>query len=193
MCIEFHTSTQILSDEFYLRLQRKNYVTPTSYLELIQTFRTLLSEKRVATLKAKNRYLTGLKQLDVAGQQVHEMQIKLEQLQPELKISADIVSKEIAKVQAATAITEEQREVVKVDEIAASKVAKVAGDFAEQCAEIMADAMPLIHQAEAALNTLTAPDITIVKRMTNPPFGVKLVMEAVCILKVSYRVSNFEN
>lgn len=135
-------------------------------------------------MKGKNRYLTGLKQLEVAGEQVHEMQIKLEQLQPELKISADIVSKEIAKVQAATTITEEQRELVKVDEIAATKVAKVAGDFAEQCADIMAEAMPLVHQAEAALNTLTAPDITIVKRMTNPPFGVKLVMEAVCILKV---------
>lgn len=47
MCIEFHTSTQTLSDEFFLRLQRKNYVTPTSYLELIQTFRQLLNEKRM--------------------------------------------------------------------------------------------------------------------------------------------------
>lgn len=46
MCIEFHTSTQELSDEFYLRLRRKNYVTPVSYLELILTFKKLLGEKR---------------------------------------------------------------------------------------------------------------------------------------------------
>lgn len=51
MCIEFHTSTQTLSDEFFLRLRRKNYVTPTSYLELIQTFRQLLNEKRMYVYK----------------------------------------------------------------------------------------------------------------------------------------------
>lgn len=46
MCMEFHTSTQLLSEAFYLRLKRHNYVTPTSYLELIQTFKTLLNKKR---------------------------------------------------------------------------------------------------------------------------------------------------
>lgn len=46
MCMEFHTSTQALSEEFYSRLKRHNYVTPTSYLELIQTFKTLLNKKR---------------------------------------------------------------------------------------------------------------------------------------------------
>lgn len=45
--------------------------------------------------------------------------------------------------------------------------------------------MPILNAANAALNTLTPPDIVIVKTMKNPPAGVKLVMEAVCILKVS--------
>lgn len=46
MCMEFHTTTQTLSDDFYLRLKRQNYVTPTSYLELIFTFKDLLRAKR---------------------------------------------------------------------------------------------------------------------------------------------------
>lgn len=44
--------------------------------------------------------------------------------------------------------------------------------------------MPILNAALAALNTLTPADITIVKTMKNPPKGIKLVMEAVCILKV---------
>ena len=44
--------------------------------------------------------------------------------------------------------------------------------------------MPILNAANAALNTLTPPDIQIVKTMKNPPAGVKLVMEAICILKV---------
>lgn len=46
MCKEFHQSTRKLSEKFLLILQRHNYVTPTSYLELISTYKTLLGKKR---------------------------------------------------------------------------------------------------------------------------------------------------
>ena len=46
MCKHFHTSTRLLSERFALELERHNYVTPTSYLELISTFKTLLDKKR---------------------------------------------------------------------------------------------------------------------------------------------------
>nr|6RZA_X Chain X, Cytoplasmic dynein 1 heavy chain 1,Dynein heavy chain 7, axonemal,Cytoplasmic dynein 1 heavy chain 1 [Mus musculus] len=42
---------------------------------------------------------------------------------------------------------------------------------------------PILESALAALDTLTAQDITVVKSMKSPPAGVKLVMEAICILK----------
>lgn len=43
--------------------------------------------------------------------------------------------------------------------------------------------MPAMNAAIAALDTLKQNDISLVKTMTNPPSGVKLVMEAVCIMK----------
>lgn len=46
MCQTFHTSTEALADEFYIRLGRKSYVTPTSYLELIKTFKSLIETQR---------------------------------------------------------------------------------------------------------------------------------------------------
>lgn len=51
MCQEFHISTQNLSKEFFIRLARHNYVTPTSYLELINSFKNLLQRKRENILK----------------------------------------------------------------------------------------------------------------------------------------------
>ena len=39
MCKHFHESVRMLSVSFYDELRRYNYVTPTSYLELIQTFK----------------------------------------------------------------------------------------------------------------------------------------------------------
>ena len=46
MCQEFHTGTRDLSTRFLNELKRHNYVTPTSYLELISTFKVLLEKKQ---------------------------------------------------------------------------------------------------------------------------------------------------
>jgi len=46
MCKQFHTTTMELSERYHSELERHNYVTPTSYLELISTFKMLLDKKR---------------------------------------------------------------------------------------------------------------------------------------------------
>lgn len=43
--------------------------------------------------------------------------------------------------------------------------------------------MPILNAAIAALNTLTPADIAVVKTMKSPPAGVRLVCEALCVLK----------
>ena len=70
ICKHFHQSTRELSERFLAELGRHNYVTPTSYLELISSFKSLLSGKRGAIMKMKNRYIVGLEKLDFAASQV---------------------------------------------------------------------------------------------------------------------------
>lgn len=55
---------------FLSELGRHNYVTPTSYLELIETFRQLLTQRRDAIMKAKRRYTNGLEKLAFTESQV---------------------------------------------------------------------------------------------------------------------------
>lgn len=55
---------------FLSELGRHNYVTPTSYLELLAAFRLLLTQKQDAVMKAKKRYTNGLDQLAFAESQV---------------------------------------------------------------------------------------------------------------------------
>ena len=59
-------------------------MTPTSYLELIAAFRTLLDAQRAQNVKMKNRYLVGLEKLQSSAQQVAGMQSELVALQPQL-------------------------------------------------------------------------------------------------------------
>lgn len=63
----------------------------------------------------------------------------------------------------------------------ANEAAAAAQAIKDDCESDLAEAIPALEAALDALNTLTPQDITLVKSMKNPPFGVKLVMEAVSI------------
>jgi predicted nucleic acid-binding Zn-ribbon protein len=67
---------------------RYNYVTPTSYLELLSTFLKLLAEKRTEVTTAKKRLESGLDKLTSTANQVEDMQKELQELQPVLAATA---------------------------------------------------------------------------------------------------------
>ena len=69
-------------------------------------------------------------------------------------------------------------------------MANDAAAIKAECDANLKEVMPILNAANAALNTLTPQDIQIVKVMKNPPAGVKLVMEAICILKVRHYIFN---
>lgn len=55
MCMVFHQSVRGLAADFQRELQRHYYATPTSYLELISTYKSLLGakQKQVSLLKGR--------------------------------------------------------------------------------------------------------------------------------------------
>ena len=70
LCKYFDTSCRLLSAKFLENLGRHTYITPTSYLELIGSFKNLISAKQDSTMKAKKRYVVGLEKLAFAASQV---------------------------------------------------------------------------------------------------------------------------
>ena len=46
MCVEIHLSVSDMAERFYSELKRRYYTTPTSYLELINLYLSMLSEKK---------------------------------------------------------------------------------------------------------------------------------------------------
>lgn len=73
--------------------------------------------------------------------------------------------------------------VVKADEAVANEQAKAAKAIKDECDADLAEAIPILNSALEALNTLTPQDITIVKSMKKPPNIIRLVLEAVCVIK----------
>lgn len=119
MCQFFHMSTQELTKEFLRKSKRYNYVTPTSYLELINTFKDLLAKKRKEALDGKKRYEAGLEKLDSTHRQVEKMQEILVALQPKLLVAAKDVEAMFLDVQRESEEVAAMEQVVKRDEEAA--------------------------------------------------------------------------
>ncbi|GCB80678.1 hypothetical protein scyTo_0017282, partial [Scyliorhinus torazame] len=183
MCEHFHQSVVTLSERFYETLQRRTYITPTSYLELIKIFKTLLERKRLELLTNKNRYTVGLEKLDFAASQIAIMQQELTELKP-LLMEQDRETEELLKIIAdETLEVEIVKQVVETDEATANKAAQEARTIKVECEQKLSVAMPALNDAITALDTLKASDITLVKTMQNPPSGVRLTLTAICILK----------
>jgi dynein heavy chain len=183
MCKYFHESIRLASERYLQELDRHNYVTPTSYLELIMTFKKLIQRKRNEIETMKNRYLNGLDKLADAASQVSIMQKKLQELQPQLVKTSEETEKLMVKIEQETVEVEAKSELVAADEAIMNEAAANAQSIKDDCENDLAEAIPALEAALAALDTVTQPDITLVKAMKNPPPGVKLVLEAICIMK----------
>ncbi|NXH21208.1 DYH3 protein, partial [Bucco capensis] len=183
MCQYFQESVRELSISYHTILQRHNYVTPTSYLELVLTFKTLLNSKRQEVDTMRTRYLMGLQKLDFASSQVAEMQKELTDLQPELIKTSAETDKMMIKIEKETAEVDAKKELVSADEKEANEAAAAAQAIKDECEGDLAEAMPALEAALAALDTLNPSDISLVKSMQNPPGPVKLVMESICVMK----------
>ena len=182
MCIEFHVKIRQLAQKFLEEEQRYYYATPTSYLELINTYKKLLKAKHLEVSTVRDRYEIGLEKLLSAEESVSVMKEELIALQPVLVKTSEEVEEALIVVDKETEQAEAKRAVVEKEEAVANVKAQVAKAIKDECEAELAEAIPLLEAAITALNTLTKNDITLVKSMKNPPQAIKTVMETVCIM-----------
>lgn len=182
-CKYFHIEARNASIEFFNIANRKVFITSASYLELIRSFTELSNKKQDELLRARNRYLGGLEKLAHAAESIGEMQKSLAALQPMLQEMSRTATKMTQQIEKETIEVEKVASLVKLDEKAANKQAALSQALKFECESELAEAMPILNEALAALDTLKPTDITLVKSMKNPPDAVKLVMAAVCIIK----------
>ena len=182
-CVLFHASVHKLSQKFYREMRRMNYVTPTSYLELLAFYKEVLSQRQGEVMLVKKRYEVGLEKLIFTEGSVQNMQEELKALQPQLVQSTKETEEAMEIIAKETVEADKVKNVVQKEETAASAEAAKVQAIKDECESDLAEAMPLLQGALKALDTLTKGDIAEVKMMKSPPAPVKLVMEAVCVIK----------
>ena len=182
ICVQMQQTASEMTKTFRKEMGRHYYVTPTSYLALINTFKKLISTKQSEITTKKSRYENGLQKLRETADQVANMRAELEALQPKLKEAQAETEKQLGIVEARQKEADAKKKVVEEDEkVAMAQKEACLRDKAE-CEEMLAVAIPTLNEALKALKTLSKSDIVEVKAMKKPPAGVKLTMEAVCIM-----------
>ncbi|KAJ8971587.1 hypothetical protein NQ317_002870 [Molorchus minor] len=160
-----------------IELSRHNYVTPTSYLELLSSYTELMNKKKDRSHRAsgdlqqilETRCIdfcnnTGLDKLQTTSEEVKILQENLKVMKPALEIAAKDADIMITKINADTAVAEETKAVVEREETEASKKALETQAIAEDAQRDLDEAMPALMAAEASLKSLNKNDITEVKK-----------------------------
>jgi dynein heavy chain len=110
-CIEMfkiiHQSVEDKVIEFLEVFRRRSYVTPTSYLELLSSYKKVLGEQRSKNTTATNRLVRGLEVLKEAEIEIDKMEKKLKEDKPILEETQIKVAEKKKDIEEKTVIAEE--------------------------------------------------------------------------------------
>ena len=182
MCGVIHLSVQAKSKQYLEEMNRHNYVTPTSYLELLKAVNVLIDKKRGEIQVAVLRLQNGLDKLASTSEQVDGLKAMLVEKTP-------VLEKTLAEVAEQQIVIDEEKGKAAIIKESAEKTAAAAAIKSAEVKEIADDAqadldkaLPALDAAVKCLKELQKGDIVEVKAMGKPPDGVKLVLQGVCIM-----------
>ncbi|CAM9123848.1 unnamed protein product [Hapterophycus canaliculatus] len=154
-----HQSVAKESIEFLSALRRYNYVTPTSYLEVLSTYRNVLTMKRLEVGTLKNRLQVGLDKIISTQEQVGGLQEQLTAMEPVLiRTQAEVEVMIVTIMQDKEEAGKTQREVEGQEAVAQEKAAATKA-IADDAQRDLDEALPALDVAVACLKDLKKNDI----------------------------------
>lgn len=180
--VHVHTSLHQINQRLSRRQGRYNYVTPRHYLDFINQYVRLYTEKR-DELEEQQRHLhVGLDKLKDTVTQVEELrkslatkrsQLEAKNAEANEKLKRMVADQQEAEQKKAVSI-EIQAALVEQDRTIQQRRQVVMAD--------LADAEPAVLEAQSAVSNIKRQHLQEVRSMANPPEAVKLAMESVCTL-----------
>ncbi|XP_039708452.1 dynein axonemal heavy chain 6 [Pteropus medius] len=182
MCVNVHLGVSNMAERYYTELRRRYYTTPTSYLELINLYLTMLSDKRKQLVSARERVKNGLSKLLETNVLVDKMKLDLSALEPVLLTKSQDVEALMDKLAVDQENADQVRNIVQEDEAMAKVKAEETQAIADDAQRDLEEALPALDAANKALDSLDKADISEIRVFTKPPDLVMTVMEAISIL-----------
>ncbi|CAG9460199.1 unnamed protein product [Pedinophyceae sp. YPF-701] len=179
---QMHTYMHEKASALRYETGRWTYVMPRHFINLLDAFGALLLKRKEELSTQRQRYTSGLQHLEDAKGAVISMHGELSKLKPKLERATQEVAAIMEKLEEDRKKVEENHAMVDKEVDRANDMARAAEDIRAECEERLAEAMPAMEAAIAALNTIKPADMRVVQTFKNPPMPIKLVLEAVLVL-----------
>lgn len=171
-----------LAGRYLEELRKYFYVTPTSYIELVNCFRSMLTRRSQESKAKVAKYQTGLEKIASAEVEVKDKKIELEKLTPELQESTIFTEELIARVQKEQIEADKKKEICEKDEIECNIIKDEATKMKEETQIDVDQAEEILTQCRKELEKIGRADIDELKKMGNPKDSVKLMFQALCVI-----------
>lgn len=177
-----HSMVTEVCDEYFLKMRRRVFQTPKSYLSFIQNFTGLYTVKLGELKQKEGRVNLGLQKLIQGAQDVEDMKKVLAEEQIKLDVATQETNKMLASLEVSSA--EAKRESDKVQTIKNKCLADAERIGAEKaaCMADLAKAQPFVDEAETAIRSIKPADIGEVKKFANPAIIIQMVFDGILIL-----------
>ncbi|KAL4440889.1 hypothetical protein ABPG74_009302 [Tetrahymena malaccensis] len=177
-----HKSVEKISQRYFQELRRYNYVTPTSFLELLNLYKSILDQKNKGLNEQISRLKSGLDKLAGANKAVEEMKITLTKMRPELEIAQEQTQKMMEYLEVEQKDADETQKIVAKEEIEAKKQEREALELAEKAEAAVAEANNSLAKTLKNVSELKKEHLVEVKSLQTPPEAVKITLAGVVIL-----------
>ena len=175
-----HQSVEKITEKFYDEMRRITYVTPTSYLELLSTYKKTLIERKKKVGDARRRLARGLDVLAGAAVEVAKLQQMLIDKQPALEKTQKEVAETKVIIGEKNDKAQEVKKVVMVEEAEANAQAQEVKKIKDDADSDLAVALPALEEAVKKVKQINVNDFYELRGIAKPsPSAVKM-FEVVC-------------
>ena len=173
ICVDMQSRVISYSNRYYQELRRHNYVTPMSFIELLNLFKNLLQQRTVEIRNEIQRYGNGLIVLAESEKTAKEMGDYIKELEPQLKQQQELTNKQLI------ALNELKEQLDKDEKIgmekeAEAKIVKAEAEKQNKIANERAAHMEAKKKdAESTLNEIKPDDVLQIKKYKVDPSLMK--------------------
>ncbi|KAM0726763.1 Dynein axonemal heavy chain 10 [Formica fusca] len=178
-----HTSVLQYTVDFATKLKRRNYVTPRHFLDFINTYLKLLTEKKNFINSHRARLSGGLQKIAEASVTLIELNKILAVQRIKVADQTKNCEQLLASIGESTDVAMEKKNLSEEKRKEIEDKKKMITKEETDAKKALAEAQPALDAARLALGELDKADITEIRSFATPPEPVQIVSECVAMLR----------
>lgn len=183
ICVDMQSRVSHYSELYYQQLRRYYYVTPMSFIELLNLFKNLLKKRSEEIKKEIYRYENGLSTLEMSEQLVMTMKEQIDKkLQPQLTESKKQCTEKAAELEILTkSLTIQEEETSKKEQISA-EIEKESKEISEVSNVKLLEITSKKERANQLAAEIKDKDIAVIKSLKKPTPSLEKFTTCLCLL-----------